>query len=277
MTLQSSGAISLANVQAEFGGSNPISISEYYGAASGVPSSGTISLSNFYGKSAYNPPTEIQRNYFASAYSSSWGLSWSTSGHQAGDLYLLAVFKGKIGSTASGAISTPSGWTLLQTANWVRSSSPVARMEASLFYRTSVTGSVTITNSGSYEGQSACLSVWRYATIKQSTNGGTGNATCDYPALTSTSEGRYLWWASSAYSVSSGSEASVIPNLRGCANNGGISNWNYTYYAHPTNSQIDPYVGMGYNVYPGSSDPGATTGGNFSGTGNYYSIFGVRL
>lgn len=52
MTLQSSGAISLANVQTEFGGSNPISISEYYGAASGVPTSGQISLSDFYGKSA---------------------------------------------------------------------------------------------------------------------------------------------------------------------------------------------------------------------------------
>lgn len=52
MALQTSGAISLANVQTEFGGSNPISISEYYGVDSGVPTSGTISLSNFYGKSA---------------------------------------------------------------------------------------------------------------------------------------------------------------------------------------------------------------------------------
>lgn len=55
MALQTSGPISLANVQTEFGGSNPISISEYYGAASGVPSSGTISLSNFYGTSAIVP------------------------------------------------------------------------------------------------------------------------------------------------------------------------------------------------------------------------------
>lgn len=52
MALQTSGAISLSDIQSEFGGSNPISISEYYGAASGVPTSGTISLSNFYGKSA---------------------------------------------------------------------------------------------------------------------------------------------------------------------------------------------------------------------------------
>ncbi|NBX72086.1 hypothetical protein EBQ91_04145 [bacterium] len=51
MALQSSGAISLLNVQNEFGGSNPIGINEYYGVAAGVPSSGTISLSDFYGKS----------------------------------------------------------------------------------------------------------------------------------------------------------------------------------------------------------------------------------
>ena len=52
MTLQASGAISLSNVQTEFGGSNPISISEYYGKATGIPASGQISLSHFYGKSA---------------------------------------------------------------------------------------------------------------------------------------------------------------------------------------------------------------------------------
>ena len=52
MTLQSSGAISLANIQTEFGGSNPIGINEYYGVAAGVPASGTISLNDFYGKSA---------------------------------------------------------------------------------------------------------------------------------------------------------------------------------------------------------------------------------
>jgi len=59
MTLQSSGAISLYDVQVEFGGSNPIGINEYYSggsyvpsSVSGIPASGTISLYNFYGKSA---------------------------------------------------------------------------------------------------------------------------------------------------------------------------------------------------------------------------------
>jgi len=56
MALQSSGLIRLSQIQTEFGGSNPISLSEYYrGGAyvtannTSVPTSSTITLSNFYG------------------------------------------------------------------------------------------------------------------------------------------------------------------------------------------------------------------------------------
>ena len=52
MALPSSGPLSLLDIQNEFSGSNPISISEYYGAATGVPTSGTISISDFYGTSS---------------------------------------------------------------------------------------------------------------------------------------------------------------------------------------------------------------------------------
>ena len=61
MTLPSSGPISLADIQTEFGGSNPISLSEYYkngpyvtagSNAPNVPTSGAISIGNFYGASA---------------------------------------------------------------------------------------------------------------------------------------------------------------------------------------------------------------------------------
>ena len=55
MPLPSSGTISLSQIQTEFGGSNPISLSEYYGVASGIPTSGTISMSQFHGKSAGIP------------------------------------------------------------------------------------------------------------------------------------------------------------------------------------------------------------------------------
>lgn len=60
MALPSSGPLTMANIQTEFGGSNPISLSEYYaggglvpsgttGTYGAVPSSGTISIRNFYG------------------------------------------------------------------------------------------------------------------------------------------------------------------------------------------------------------------------------------
>ena len=56
MALQSSGAVKLSEIQTEFTGSNPISMSEYYRGAgyvtgnnTTVPTSGAISVSNFYG------------------------------------------------------------------------------------------------------------------------------------------------------------------------------------------------------------------------------------
>ena len=56
MALQSSGAISLNNIAAEFGGSTPHSLSEYYRNGSfvtsnntNVPTSGTIDFADFYG------------------------------------------------------------------------------------------------------------------------------------------------------------------------------------------------------------------------------------
>ena len=61
MALQSSGAISIDDIVAEFGGSAPDGLTEYYrggtyvpdtGANSGVPTSGAISLEDFYGASA---------------------------------------------------------------------------------------------------------------------------------------------------------------------------------------------------------------------------------
>lgn len=47
MTLQTSGAISLNAVQAEYGGSNPIRMSEYYRNGSYVPSSNVGSYSSY--------------------------------------------------------------------------------------------------------------------------------------------------------------------------------------------------------------------------------------
>lgn len=63
MAIPSSGAISLTTIQTEFGGANPISMSEYYaggtyvptgstGDSGPIPTSGQISISEFYGSAA---------------------------------------------------------------------------------------------------------------------------------------------------------------------------------------------------------------------------------
>ena len=72
MALQQSGTISLSDIQNEFGGSNPISLSEYYRSALvpnfpptiNIPVSGTISFDDFYGAEATQTSTAITVDSF---------------------------------------------------------------------------------------------------------------------------------------------------------------------------------------------------------------------
>lgn len=52
MALPTSGPLSLQQIALEFGGTAPHSLSEYYGVATGIPTSGTISIANFYGNTS---------------------------------------------------------------------------------------------------------------------------------------------------------------------------------------------------------------------------------
>ena len=61
MALQGSGTITLAQIQSEFGGANPIGLNEYYrggsyvpntSANNGIPTSGTIDMADFYNGTA---------------------------------------------------------------------------------------------------------------------------------------------------------------------------------------------------------------------------------
>lgn len=78
MALQSSGAISINDIVTEFGGTAPHSLSEYYGVASGIPTSGTIAVADFYGAAADSAPTGGTTGVMAPAYdgvaSSCWYL-----------------------------------------------------------------------------------------------------------------------------------------------------------------------------------------------------------
>lgn len=54
MALQTEGEISVSDVATEFEDTAPHAMSEFYGAAMGVPSSGEISLSDFYGTASFS-------------------------------------------------------------------------------------------------------------------------------------------------------------------------------------------------------------------------------
>ena len=123
MALQSSGAISLSDIQTEFGGSNPISLSEYYGGGTYVPAganpgiatSGAINMNSFYGGVAATVLTISSNvnNYDIGAQAIAAGGDKSTP-------VILTINAGvTVGSTSSGtaAMYTGTGWSSGTTIN----------------------------------------------------------------------------------------------------------------------------------------------------------------
>lgn len=118
MTLQTTGAISLSNIQTEFGGSNPISLNEYYAGGgyvpagtSGVPSSGTISINQFYGKSnVFNfNPTISSSTYNYNLKSAAIAAGWNQTTPLIANVTVAAGVV--IGSTSTAAaFDTSSGY-----------------------------------------------------------------------------------------------------------------------------------------------------------------------
>ena len=110
MTLPASGALALSDIQTEFGGSNPISISEYYGAAAGVPSSGAISFSDFYGTSSFTLE-------FSAASYTNHGI------HATGGTASAAILISNTGAVTGSKTSSPSGLGSTASGTWA---TPVA-------------------------------------------------------------------------------------------------------------------------------------------------------
>jgi len=112
MALQSSGLITLAQIQAELGGSNPISLSEYYRNGSyvtsnntSVPTSGAISMSNFYGASNRVTSSSIVGHANKSGDYTTVTLP---TGLQVGDILVVSR------TSYSSSSSIPTGWTLIK-------------------------------------------------------------------------------------------------------------------------------------------------------------------
>lgn len=67
MALPTTGKLSLLDIATEFGGTAPHSMSEYFGAADGIPTQGLLGISGFRGKSsvlAYTVTGIVNPNYF---------------------------------------------------------------------------------------------------------------------------------------------------------------------------------------------------------------------
>lgn len=104
MTLPASGPLSIADIAGEFGGSLPHYLSEYYGAANSIPTSGPLDISDFYGAEQLGPVTYVGAN---SQRSNTVGIP----AHQSGDLIVVIAAN----STSDVIPSLPSGWTSLAT------------------------------------------------------------------------------------------------------------------------------------------------------------------
>jgi len=79
MTIKTSGALGMDEVAAEYSGTPPHSIDEYYGAP-GLPTSGPIAFSDFYGKSnLYTTSRQTSLLTFDDTVDSgSWNTTWTT-------------------------------------------------------------------------------------------------------------------------------------------------------------------------------------------------------
>ena len=125
MPLPSSGVLTLADIQGEFGGSNPASLSEYYaggglvpagttGTYGAVPSSGLITIQNFYGTSAaftfgINSST-TNANLRTLAINAGWNQSLPLVAVISNSVYITSTSTGTPALTVNG--SFPGGVTL---------------------------------------------------------------------------------------------------------------------------------------------------------------------
>lgn len=157
MALPTSGPLSLSDIQTEFGGSNPISLNEYYaggayvpsgttGTYGAVPTSGAISIQNFYGTSNVLDTQTISVGGYFDKYN-------SLVGYLAG--YMGAISDGTFNPTGGSSIigiyfdvSTSILWFILQGSPIANSGWTTMTISGSAFTRAS--GSFTSSGGQTY-------------------------------------------------------------------------------------------------------------------------------
>lgn len=146
MTLQSNGPISLSDIQVEFGGTNPISLSEYYNADNEIPTAGEISLNDFYGASQLNSAifpsdwtTQFNRN-INSFYTASGTKSVNISPFS--ETVTVTLTGSRATAKHNGGVPESGPWTVSHGDTFQ------IRLQASSSYSSSVSGTLTIQETG---------------------------------------------------------------------------------------------------------------------------------
>ena len=126
MAIQASGAVSLSDIQTEFGGVNPISLSEYYRngtyvppGATSIPESGAIDLSDFYGADnqfAFNITSDTENaDIRALAVTAGWDEATRLIANVNAGITLYSNSTSTGGAVVSG--SFPAGITIVNSGN----------------------------------------------------------------------------------------------------------------------------------------------------------------
>ena len=135
MAIPSSGSsLALSAIQTEYGGSNPIGMSEYYaggdnvpsgiaGDAGDIPSSGSIAFSQFYGSS-----NRVAIALTISSTTQSYNIFANRGGtYSAGLSDVTLTVQAIVGSTGASALDTGNQWTSGDTVKIINNSQIVGR------------------------------------------------------------------------------------------------------------------------------------------------------
>ena len=188
MALQSSGAISLANIQTEFGGTNPISLSEYYSTGN-APASGEIQLAaDFYGTSN---TVDLDFTLQGGTTSRGAGTHSSVSIGTANTNRMVVISANSITS------NIPSGITIGGNAMSIINSTNGVYI-AFLKVPTGTTADIVITGGGTYTQQIYTLNTVNSSTSDSQTNystAATGAATSQSFTFSTTvsDDGVFIW------------------------------------------------------------------------------------
>ena len=144
MALPNSGLLGLNDIAGEFGGVLPYGLQDYYGAASGIPTSGLLGIQDFYGASASvsSMTVAVYERQDAETFTFPAGI-------QQGDLLFFTDFSAA-SSGGAPALVTPAGFSLISTYDLSSSPGTIVRRRSSIFFKVA-----TGTESGSTVSLSA--------------------------------------------------------------------------------------------------------------------------